>query len=139
MLWLFHTATHVVMTSNHKITLWLLHNRNFATVMNCNASWYAGHPICDPPKSLDPQVENHHSRQPDYYWVSLNTKTWILADPHFCTIQMHTITISAYWKLPNVLKTTYFIILSFTTMHGGQQRRKSTVDGSWYLSNYMYT
>ena len=38
-----------VVTPNHKIVLLLLHNYNFATVMNCNMSiWYEGYLICNP-------------------------------------------------------------------------------------------
>lgn len=34
----FNTAPHVVVTSNHKITSWLLHNCNSATVMSRNVN-----------------------------------------------------------------------------------------------------
>ena len=53
---------------NHKI-ISLLHNSNFAAVMNCNVNtWYVGFLTCNPveesfdtPKESrpDPQVENH--------------------------------------------------------------------------------
>jgi hypothetical protein len=36
-------------TFNHKIISLLLHNYNFATVMNCNVNiWYKGYLICNP-------------------------------------------------------------------------------------------
>jgi hypothetical protein len=34
----FNTAPHVAVTPNHKIILLLLHNCNFATVMNCDVN-----------------------------------------------------------------------------------------------------
>lgn len=47
-----------------KLFLWLFHDSNFATVMNCN------HLACDPSGSHDPQVENRcHGRQ--WYFKTL--------------------------------------------------------------------
>ena len=57
--WPFNnTVPHVVVTSNHKIILLLLHNCNFATVINHNVNiWYVTQRV------YDPQVENHCTRQ----------------------------------------------------------------------------
>ena len=41
----------------------LLHDCNFATVVNCNVNiWYAGYLIFSSLRGLNPQVENHWSR-----------------------------------------------------------------------------
>jgi hypothetical protein len=45
----FNTGPHVVLTPHHKIISLLLHNWNFATVLNHNVNiWYAENLICDP-------------------------------------------------------------------------------------------
>ena len=55
----FNTLPHVVLTPNHEIILLLLHNCNFATVMNSNVNiWLAGCLICDPQRGHDPRAEN---------------------------------------------------------------------------------
>jgi hypothetical protein len=48
----FNTVPHVVVTPSHNIILLLLHNCNFATVVNLNL-------ICDPTGVHELQVENH--------------------------------------------------------------------------------
>jgi hypothetical protein len=56
-------TVHVVLTPSHNIILLLLHNYNFATVMNYNVNIsYAGYLTCDPQRSCDPKVEDHCSR-----------------------------------------------------------------------------
>jgi hypothetical protein len=58
MLWPFNTVLHVVVTSNHKIISLLLHNCNFAVVINCNVNiWNIGYLIYDPQEGHDSQVE----------------------------------------------------------------------------------
>jgi hypothetical protein len=45
---LIHSVPHAAVTPNHKIPSLLLHNCNFATVMNLNVNiWYAGCLICN--------------------------------------------------------------------------------------------
>ena len=48
---LLNTVSHVVVNPNHKIISLLLHNCNFATVVNHNVNiLYAGYLICNSPK-----------------------------------------------------------------------------------------
>jgi len=44
----FNTVNHIVVTLNQEIILLLLHNCNFATVINC----WVGHLICDPEREV---------------------------------------------------------------------------------------
>ena len=49
----FNTVPHVMVTDNPKIISLLLHNCNFATVMNHNVNfWYAGNLYVTPMKGL---------------------------------------------------------------------------------------
>lgn len=44
----FNTISHIVLTTNNKIILLLLHNRNVVILMNTNTKiWYIGYLICD--------------------------------------------------------------------------------------------
>ena len=52
--------SYVVVTHNHKIIMLLLHNCNFATVMNHNVNkLYIGYLICDQQMGHESQVENY--------------------------------------------------------------------------------
>ena len=49
----FNRVSHVVVTPNYKIILWLLHNCNVVTVINHNVNiWYAEYLIQDPQKVM---------------------------------------------------------------------------------------
>lgn len=54
-----NTVPHVVGNPSHKITLFVLHACDFATVRNCNASiWYAGYLVEDPKGLLNAQLQS---------------------------------------------------------------------------------
>ena len=60
----FNTVPHVVVTSQTiKLCILLLHNYNFATVMNHNVNiWYVWYLICNHQRDRDPQVQSHSAR-----------------------------------------------------------------------------
>lgn len=58
-----NTVSHVVVTTDYKFISLLLHNCNFASVMNHNVNiWYAGYLISDPQSGHSPQIESCCSR-----------------------------------------------------------------------------
>ena len=73
---ILYTVPHVMGSPNYKIILLLLHNCNFATVVNCNVNIFGdrGLPTPYPP----PGVKTHGLRTTTVDWVLF---LWVLYKP----------------------------------------------------------
>jgi hypothetical protein len=70
---LYNTVIHVVVISNHRLLLLLLHNWNFATVMNYNVNIFGDRGLSN--------VENHWHRAFSGLWLTLNWRKLVSPFP----------------------------------------------------------